>query len=180
MISLDSRTKKPKLWSLLALSLAMIPVLLILYRTGTAGGTQEIQLCTVRSASVLLCLYYMAALFLLGNAFRKQLEYNPYSYNVIYYSGFFFFTFFILEILLFLMLSSFTEADRLDAYRIAVDDPSGINADTGEEMGAYIRADETFTFGKNKTGLVSGAGAAAAGKIHVCDIGIPEEVYRML
>ena len=113
MISLDSRTKKPKLWSLLALSLAMIPVLLILYRTGTAGGTQEIQLCTVRSASVLLCLYCMAALFLLGNAFRKQLEYNPYSYNVIYYSGFFFFTFFILEILLFLMLSSFTEADRL-------------------------------------------------------------------
>ena len=116
MISLDSRTKKPKLWSLLALSLAMIPVLLILYRTGTAGGTQEIQLCTVRSASVLLCLYYMAALFLLGNAFRKQLEYNPYSYNVIYYSGFFFFTFFILEILLFLMLSSFTEADRLGTW----------------------------------------------------------------
>ena len=116
MISLDSRTKKPKLWSLLALSLAMIPVLLILYRTGTAGGTQEIQLCTVRSASVLLCLYCMAALFLLGNAFRKQLEYNPYSYNVIYYSGFFFFTFFILEILLFLMLSSFTEADRLGTW----------------------------------------------------------------
>ena len=116
MISLDSRTKKPKLWSLLALSLAMIPVLLILYRTGTAGGTQEIQLCTVRAASVLLCLYYMAALFLLGNAFRKQLEYNPYSYNVIYYSGFFFFTFFILEILLFLMLSSFTEADRLGTW----------------------------------------------------------------
>ena len=47
-------------------------------------------------------------------------------------------------------------------------------------MGAYIRADETFTFGKNKTGLVSGDGAAAAGKIHVCGIGIPEEVYRML
>ena len=116
MISLDSRTKKPKLWSLLVLSLAMIPVLLILYRTGTAGGTQEIQLCTVRSASVLLCLYCMAALFLLGNAFRKQLEYNPYSYNVIYYSGFFFFTFFILEILLFLMLSSFTEADRLGTW----------------------------------------------------------------
>ena len=112
MISLDSRTKKPKLWSLLVLSLAMIPVLLILYRTGTAGGTQEIQLCTVRSASVLLCLYYMAALFLLGNAFRKQLEYNPYSYNIIYYSGFFLFVFFLLEVQLFLMLHSFTEPGR--------------------------------------------------------------------
>ena len=73
-----------------------------------------------------------------------------------------------------------TEADRLDAYRIAVDVPSGISADTGEEMGACIRADETITFGKNKTGLTVGAGAAAAGKIHVCDIGIPEEVYCML
>ena len=73
-----------------------------------------------------------------------------------------------------------TEADRLDAYRIAVDVPSGISADTGEEMGDCIRADETITFGKNKTGLTVGAGAAAAGKIHVCDIGIPEEVYRML
>ena len=73
-----------------------------------------------------------------------------------------------------------SDADRLDAYRIAVDVPSGINADTGEEMGACIRADETFTFGKNKTGLTVGAGAAAAGKVHVCDIGIPEEAYRML
>ena len=73
-----------------------------------------------------------------------------------------------------------SDADCLDAYRIAVDVPSGINADTGEEMGAHIRADETFTFGKNKTGLTAGAGAAAAGKIQVCDIGIPEEVYRML
>ena len=77
------------------------------------------------------------------------------------------------------------EADALDAYRIAVDVPSGINADTGEEMGARIRADETIPFGRNKTGLagVPGtagprpAGAAAAGTVRVCDIGIPAEAY---
>ena len=69
------------------------------------------------------------------------------------------------------------EADALDAYRIAVDVPSGINADTGEEMGARIRADETITFGRNKTGLAGGAGAAAAGTVRVCGIGIPAEAY---
>ena len=77
------------------------------------------------------------------------------------------------------------EADALDAYRIAVDVPSGINADTGEEMGARIRADETITFGRNKTGLAGGpstagtrpAGPQAAGTVRVCDIGIPEEAY---
>ena len=58
-------------------------------------------------------------------------------------------------------------ADSLDCCRIAVDVPSGINSDTGEAMGAYVRADETFTFGRNKTGLTTGTGAAAAGRICV-------------
>ena len=63
------------------------------------------------------------------------------------------------------------------AKKISVDVPSGINADTGEEMGAAFRSDITFTFGKNKTGLVTGAGISAAGDVRVCDIGIPEEAY---
>ncbi|MBQ7535815.1 MAG: NAD(P)H-hydrate epimerase [Stomatobaculum sp.] len=71
-------------------------------------------------------------------------------------------------------------ADSLDCCRIAVDVPSGINSDTGEAMGAYVRADETFTFGRNKTGLTTGTGAAAAGRICVCDIGIPDEAYDMV
>ena len=53
-------------------------------------------------------------------------------------------------------------------------------------MGARIRADETITFGRNKTGLAgapvagtqyAAAGAAAAGTVRVCDIGIPAEAY---
>ena len=71
-------------------------------------------------------------------------------------------------------------ADERKAYRIAVDVPSGISADTGEAMGPVLRADLTLTFGKNKTGLVSGAGKAAAGEVRVCDIGIPDTVYRLL
>ena len=60
---------------------------------------------------------------------------------------------------------------------VSVDVPSGINADTGEEMGIYVRADATITFGRNKTGLLAGTGKEAAGKVIVCDIGIPKEAY---
>ena len=66
MISWDSRTKKPKLWTLLFVSLGVFAVLCALYQAGTADPGSALELNTIRSASVLLCLYYMAALFLLG------------------------------------------------------------------------------------------------------------------
>ncbi|SFG52214.1 NAD(P)H-hydrate epimerase [Oribacterium sp. WCC10] len=62
-------------------------------------------------------------------------------------------------------------------FTIAIDAPSGINTDTGELMGCGIKADVTITFGKNKTGLVTGAGKEYSGTIFVEDIGIPEEAY---
>ncbi len=116
MISWDSRTKKPKLWNLMFVFLAVFTVLCTLYHVGTGNPGTVTELNTIRSASVLLCLYYMTALFLLGNAFRKQLEYNPYSYNTIYYSGFFLFVFFLLEVQLYLMLHSFTEPQRFGTW----------------------------------------------------------------
>ncbi len=66
---------------------------------------------------------------------------------------------------------------RHSGVKLCVDIPSGINADTGDEMGISVNGDATFTFGRNKTGLTAGAGKTAAGKVHVCDIGIPEEAY---
>src|SRR5581483_1486372 len=57
---------------------------------------------------------------------------------------------------------------------IAVDMPSGIHADTGEMMGAAVRATATVTFGLPKVGLYSGAGIDHAGDITVADIGIPQ------
>ena len=74
-----------------------------------------------------------------------------------------------------------TLIEKMNAHRsikISVDIPSGINSDTGDEMGISFKADQTFTFGRNKTGLVTGEGVKEAGKIVVCDIGIPEDVYR--
>jgi ADP-dependent NAD(P)H-hydrate dehydratase / NAD(P)H-hydrate epimerase len=55
---------------------------------------------------------------------------------------------------------------------VAVDLPSGINADTGEVTGAAMRADVTVTFGTWKPGLLIDPGAAHAGVVEVIDIGL--------
>ncbi|VXA97098.1 NAD(P)H-hydrate dehydratase [Citricoccus sp. K5] len=55
---------------------------------------------------------------------------------------------------------------------VACDLPSGVDADTGEVAGGVIPADLTVTFGTLKTGLVAGAGAHAAGRVEVVDIGL--------
>lgn len=66
---------------------------------------------------------------------------------------------------------------RRHGFVLAIDAPSGINTDTGELMGCGIKADVTITFGRNKTGLVRGAGQNFAGRVLVEDIGIPDEAY---
>lgn len=55
---------------------------------------------------------------------------------------------------------------------VAVDVPSGVNADTGAAGEAAIRADVTVTFGALKPGLVIGAGAARSGQVRLVDIGL--------
>ena len=66
---------------------------------------------------------------------------------------------------------------RRHGFVLAIDAPSGINTDTGALMGCGIKADVTITFGRNKTGLVRGAGRELAGRVLVEDIGIPDEAY---
>ncbi|SFG00322.1 NAD(P)H-hydrate epimerase [Desulfotomaculum arcticum] len=56
---------------------------------------------------------------------------------------------------------------------IAVDIPSGIEADTGKINGPCIRADHTVTFAYPKLGLVLYQGCNYVGKLHVVDISIP-------
>lgn len=59
-----------------------------------------------------------------------------------------------------------------DAGTVAIDVPSGINADTGETMGVAVLADSTTTMAYNKVGLLTANGKQHAGIIHVADIGI--------
>jgi len=58
---------------------------------------------------------------------------------------------------------------------IAVDIPSGVSADTGEILGAALKADWTLTFAFPKLGLFLYPGAEYAGQVYVCDINIPSE-----
>lgn len=56
---------------------------------------------------------------------------------------------------------------------VAVDIPSGLEADSGLARGACIRATRTVTFGLPKLGLVQEPGASYAGKLVVADISLP-------
>ncbi|HZK24565.1 MAG TPA: NAD(P)H-hydrate dehydratase [Oscillospiraceae bacterium] len=56
---------------------------------------------------------------------------------------------------------------------MAVDLPSGINADTGHDLGAAVRADVTVTFALPKLGHFLYPGAAKRGRLQVVNIGIP-------
>jgi hydroxyethylthiazole kinase-like uncharacterized protein yjeF len=64
------------------------------------------------------------------------------------------------------------EATRSRPIVVAVDIPSGVDADTGVVSGEAVRADVTVTFGCLKPGLLVGAGAAHAGLVDLVDIGL--------
>lgn len=57
---------------------------------------------------------------------------------------------------------------------VALDIPSGLDADSGAPLGIAVQADETVTFGHLKIGLLTPAGARLAGHIHVVDLGVPD------
>jgi NAD(P)H-hydrate epimerase len=59
---------------------------------------------------------------------------------------------------------------------VSADIPSGVDADTGLILGDAVRADVTATFIAPKIGLYVAPGAAHAGRVVVCDIGVPEEL----
>jgi hydroxyethylthiazole kinase-like uncharacterized protein yjeF len=55
---------------------------------------------------------------------------------------------------------------------LAVDLPSGVEADTGAVPGEALRATLTVTPGAHKQGLLAGPGAACAGRVERVDIGL--------
>lgn len=69
--------------------------------------------------------------------------------------------------------------NRSDAWKVAVDIPSGVNGDTGAVMGTAFEADLTVTFAFRKTGLCLYPGRRLAGRIVVADIGICKETSLM-
>ncbi|MFE2183067.1 NAD(P)H-hydrate dehydratase [Streptomyces sp. NPDC059455] len=55
---------------------------------------------------------------------------------------------------------------------VAVDLPSGVDADTGEVRGSAVRADATITFGAYKPGLLIDPARTHAGALRLVDIGL--------
>ena len=96
MIRFDTIDTKPKLYSIINATIVMVAFLIIFII-----GKQDLAIC------LLLLAYMLVVMFLLGRAFIRQLQYNPYSYNTIYYAGFFMFVFFVFltQLLIFMMIS---------------------------------------------------------------------------
>ncbi len=61
---------------------------------------------------------------------------------------------------------------------VAIDTPSGLDADTGKPLGTAIRAALTITFGLPKVGLLIPPGIDYAGDLKIVDIGIPRKLIE--
>jgi NAD(P)H-hydrate epimerase len=61
---------------------------------------------------------------------------------------------------------------------LALDVPSGLNADTGECPGAAVRADLTVTFVAAKRGLHTGQAAARTGRVELATLGLPGSLWH--
>jgi NAD(P)H-hydrate epimerase len=71
-------------------------------------------------------------------------------------------------------LEAIEEINRRRAFVVAVDIPSGLDANAGRPLGAAVRATVTVTMGLPKIGL----NPEYAGEIVVADIGYPPELLR--
>jgi len=66
--------------------------------------------------------------------------------------------------------------NEAQCFKVAVDLPTGVNADTGEVAGECIKADLTVTFHRVKKGLLKAKNYV--GELVVADIGLPKEVEK--
>lgn len=76
----DTREKKPKIWSIAALTAVAAALSITLAITGAEKHAVAI--------SAVLDAFFLTVIVLLVRGFFAQLQYNPYSYNSIYYMGF--------------------------------------------------------------------------------------------
>lgn len=63
---------------------------------------------------------------------------------------------------------------------LAIDIPSGLDANTGEVLGDCVRAARTATFAMPKIGFTRGRGPEMAGEVTVVDLGVPAEILGRL
>lgn len=61
---------------------------------------------------------------------------------------------------------------------LAVDLPSGLDADSGQPLGEAVRASTTATFVGPKVGFATEGASAWTGEVHVIDIGVPDVLLQ--
>ncbi len=74
----------------------------------------------------------------------------------------------------------FELANSVNAFKIAIDTPSGINCENGTVSGIAFKADLTITISLYKTGLFSYPAKSYCGKIQLCEICFPNELLQSL
>lgn len=75
---------------------------------------------------------------------------------------------------------AFAAAAEAGARIVAVDVPTGVDADTGDVPGDAVPASLTATLGLGKRGLLLYPGRSYAGLVEQIDIGIPEQAVRAI
>ena len=101
-LQFDTRAVKPKLFYLIIIAAMAVAAELILLSAESPAR--------IRMAVIVLVLFFLALIFALLNAFLKQLQYNPYSYNTIIYAGFGLFCLFLLVTHIYLAARCFDES----------------------------------------------------------------------
>ena len=101
----DTRDKKPKLYNVAAVSAVTVLILVFLFMR--PEGPAEIPV------SIVTDIYLLIVLAMLVSAFFKQIQYNPYSYNTIYYMGF---ALFVLSVLITHLVLTYSQIRHPDLY----------------------------------------------------------------
>ena len=70
--------------------------------------------------------------------------------------------------------------NEANAFRCAIDIPSGIDSGSGHVLGIAVKAHMTVTFGEYKLGLLLFPGAEYAGNVYVEDIGFAKQALDMI
>jgi hydroxyethylthiazole kinase-like uncharacterized protein yjeF len=69
------------------------------------------------------------------------------------------------------------EINKLARSILSLDIPSGLHADTGEELPVAIKADATVTFIGLKQGLITAQGPSHCGELSFSDLDVPLDIY---
>ena len=107
MLQFDIRDKKPKVYNIAVISAVTAAVLAVLLTSFPDIALQ--------ASGCVISVYLAITLIFLIQAFRKQIEYNPYSYNTIYYMGFAIFVTFLLITHTITAIRAFVTPDMMNA-----------------------------------------------------------------